>query len=93
MTESIDQPSKLPPEVFLNRVDAEGKLTYWDTAAVHEQLNAAGDGQSLRSTERALDEAGFLPASLELDDLVDEFDHAGLLILIGIDDVRFICMF
>ena len=73
MTESIDQPSKLPPEVFLNRVDAEGKLTYWDTAAVHESRNAAGDGQSLRSTERALDEAGFLPASLELDDLVDEF--------------------
>lgn len=67
---------KLPTEIFTNRVDADGVLLYWDTAAVHDAVLAAGGDQALRSTERALEQATLLPEAMELDDIKDEFDRA-----------------
>ena len=66
----------LPTDIFTNRVDADGALLYWDTAAVHNAVLAAGGDQALRSTERALEQAALLPAAMELESIEDEFGRA-----------------
>jgi sulfate adenylyltransferase subunit 2 len=66
----------LPTEIFKNRVDPDGVMTYWDTATVHEAVLAAGGDQALRSTERALEQASLLPAAMELENIEDEFGRA-----------------
>ena len=46
----------LPSSLFKNRLDDQGRVTFWDTQSVHD---AIGDGttQSVRSTERLLEKA------------------------------------
>jgi sulfate adenylyltransferase subunit 2 len=46
--------------------------SYWDTQSVHDLLSEAGESQTLRSTERLLEKADWLPASLKIEDLTDE---------------------
>lgn len=58
----------LPAEIFKNPAD----LPYWDTGAVHEVLCKPGDGQALRSTERLLEKAQWLPRALSRQDIRDE---------------------
>ena len=66
-------PLTLPETLFKNRRDAVGRETFWDTASVHELI---GDGaQSLRSTERLLEKATFLPETLKVKDVRDEHGH------------------
>ncbi len=57
----------LPSEILTNPADG-----FWDTGAVHERLQAAGSSQAQRSTERALEKSGLLPAVLKGPDLLDE---------------------
>ena len=60
---------ELPASLYKNRSQAQGA---WDTAAVHELLSESGSAQSLRSTERLLESADLLPATLKLDEVRDE---------------------
>ncbi|MFT6483090.1 MAG: hypothetical protein ACJA2J_002306, partial [Candidatus Azotimanducaceae bacterium] len=62
-TTTMTDNQPLPTEIFTNRVDADGALLYWDTAAVHDAVLAAGVDQALRSTERALEQMTLLPAA------------------------------
>jgi sulfate adenylyltransferase subunit 2 len=48
---------------------------FWDTQGVHEALVQAGEEQTLRSTERLLEKADWLPQALKLGDLRDELDR------------------
>ncbi len=57
---------ELPATLLTNRDDAP----YWDTQAVHEVVQT--EGKTLRSTERALEKASWLPEALTLADLRDE---------------------
>ncbi len=59
----------LPPEIFRNRNDG---VSCWDTATVHAALQGTGADQALRSTERLLDKAGFLPKPIKLAEIRDE---------------------
>ncbi len=63
---------KLPDTIYRNRVDEQGHLVPWDTHSVHELLAGSSENQTLRTTERALSGAGFLPVSLKLPDVRDE---------------------
>ena len=56
---------------------------YWDTGKVHEHLQSAGEEQSLRSTERMLEKAGWLPSALTTADVKDELGR-GLTQLVAI---------
>ncbi len=47
----------------------------WDTQAVHVRMAETGAEQTVRSTERLLEKADWLPAALKLDDLRDESDR------------------
>ncbi len=49
---------------------------HWDTSHFHEVLQASGETQSQRSTERWLKESGLLPEPLTLEQLKDEHDRA-----------------
>jgi len=60
-----------PAELFENPSDH----AYWDTATVHERVSKPGEEQALRSTERMLEKAGWLPKALQRDDLRDEQDR------------------
>ncbi len=60
---------ELPETLLSNREDAP----FWDTQAVHDAVQ--DEGKTLRSTERALEKAAWLPAALTLDELRDEFDR------------------
>ncbi|MEM1413006.1 MAG: sulfate adenylyltransferase subunit CysD [Pseudomonadota bacterium] len=66
----------LPKEIYANRHGAGGELQTWDVAAVHAVVSQTQD-QAQRSTERALDQSGLLPAIAKIDQLVDEFDRPG----------------
>ncbi len=58
----------LPAELLDNPADQP----YWDTAGVHEVLSRSGDAQTLRSTERFLQKADWLPQALNREDIRDE---------------------
>lgn len=66
----------LPNDIFTNRQDGAGALQAWDTQAVHAAILATVPDQSLRTTERALESEGFLPAALPIEDVRDERDRA-----------------
>ena len=55
---------------------------FWDTQGVHEFLREAGESRTLRSTERLLEKAPWLPASLIRADLRDE-QGRGLISLVA----------
>ncbi len=59
----------LPATLLTNRDNAP----YWDTQAVHEVVQT--EGKTLRSTERALEKADWLPEALTLAGLRDEQDR------------------
>ena len=61
----------LPSAILRNRKGANG-LGFWDTATVHAALQGTGADQALRSTERLLDKAGFLPKPIKLAEIRDE---------------------
>ncbi len=63
---------ELPDVLFEN----PGEAGFWDTAGVHNALVEAGEEQTMRSTERMLEKAVWLPAALKLGDLRDEMDRA-----------------
>ncbi|MEM1434469.1 MAG: sulfate adenylyltransferase subunit CysD [Pseudomonadota bacterium] len=67
---------QLPNEIYANRRDEDGRLLSWDTAAVHAVVSASQE-QAQRSTERALEQSGLLPAVLKIDQLVDEVQRPG----------------
>jgi len=58
----------LPAELFEN----PGERPYWDTGAVHEVVSEPSDGQALRSTERLLEKAVWLPKALTREDIRDD---------------------
>ena len=66
----------LPGHIFTNRHDSAGTLQAWDTQTVHAAILATVPDQSLRTTERALESASFLPAALPIEDIRDERDRA-----------------
>ena len=45
---------------------------YWDTGSVHEVLSGPGEAKALRSTERVLEKADWLPKAVQRADLRDE---------------------
>ena len=65
----------LPKVIFTNRSDEQGRPAYWDTQSVHEAL-AEDAAQSIRSTERLIEKADFLPATLKVEDVRDEFGRS-----------------
>ncbi|MFT7246559.1 MAG: sulfate adenylyltransferase subunit 2 [Candidatus Azotimanducaceae bacterium] len=66
----------LPKQFLTNRYDDAGTLQAWDTQAVHAATLDDVPDQSLRTTERALESASFLPAALAIEDVRDERDRA-----------------
>ena len=62
----------LPAELLQN----PGSTPFWDTQRVHDLLSDGGTTQTLRSTERLLEKAQWLPAALKQDDLRDELGRA-----------------
>ena len=62
---------QLPATVFENRV-IDQQWHPWDTQAVHELVGAADKAQTSRTTERALEAAGFLPDVVQFDEVQDE---------------------
>ena len=58
------------PDTLLDNHEA---APYWDTQAVHDAVQ--DEGKTLRSTERALEKASWLPPALGIADLVDEFER------------------
>ena len=62
-------PYTLPPEVFRNRRDPDGRPICWDPHAVS---TLAGDEVALRTVERALSQADFLPATVKVAELTDD---------------------
>ncbi len=64
---------KLPAAVGKNRYGPDGIVIPWDTASVHEYLISSGVKQTLRSTERAIQESEILPPALSVDEICDEF--------------------
>jgi len=66
----------LPNLVLTNRHDGAGALQAWDTQVVHAAILDNVPDQSLRTTERALEHAGFLPDALPTEDVRDERDRA-----------------
>ncbi|MGK0394530.1 MAG: sulfate adenylyltransferase subunit 2 [Candidatus Azotimanducaceae bacterium] len=66
----------LPTLIYTNRQDSAGNLQAWDTQSVHASILDSVPDQSLRTTERALEVANFLPAALATEDVRDERDRA-----------------
>ncbi len=64
------------PDELLRNPEATAELAYWDTQQVHALLSSEGDGKSLRSTERLLEKADWLPAALQSEDIRDEHGRA-----------------
>jgi len=60
------------PEALKQQTPASG---YWDTQSLHDVLTQAGNEQTLRSTERLLEKATWLPDILSLEALRDEQDR------------------
>ncbi len=60
-----------PPALLHNPASPAGR-GYWDTQSVHEFLSKDEETQTLRSTERLLEKAPWLPASLKLEAVRDE---------------------
>ena len=60
------------PEDILNNPDESAGFSYWDTQHVHALVGQDGESQSLRSTERLLEKAEWLPAALTIEQLHDE---------------------
>ena len=48
---------------------------FWDTQSLHEYLQAQGSEQTVRTTERNLEKAEWLPKSVEFSGLRDELDR------------------
>jgi len=61
----------LPEQLFVNPTDDSGQALAWDTARLHQALNDAGVEQNLRSTERQLEQADWLPPALRSEDIHD----------------------
>ncbi len=66
---------QLPAEIFQNRKDSENEWLAWDTQSVHELVIDGAPEQTLRTTERALEAADLLPATLKLAQVRDELDR------------------
>jgi sulfate adenylyltransferase subunit 2 len=65
----------LPLTVFENRF-IDDQLSPWDTQTVHDFISAGDDTQTSRTTERAIEAAGFLPDVVAFDDVQDERGRA-----------------
>ncbi|MCB1672377.1 MAG: sulfate adenylyltransferase subunit CysD [Gammaproteobacteria bacterium] len=63
----------LPAEILSNRYGDNGAWLAWDTRSVHDLLTEQTSNGSIRTTERSLESSDLLPATLEVDALVDEF--------------------
>jgi len=59
---------EIGPEFLQNPVTA----AFWDTQSVHEAITEKGDSKTLRSTERLLEKASWLPNALDLQEIRDE---------------------
>ena len=63
----------LVESIYQNRTGEPGADLAWDTHSVHEIMSQSVNGElSLRTTERALEEAGFLPEVIPLESVQDE---------------------
>jgi len=62
-----------------NPTDAE----YWDTQGVHTLLAATGKVENLRSTERLLEKAPWLPRPLKIEELVDDAGRPLIRLVVG----------
>ena len=62
---------ELPSGIQTNPEGAD----FWDTQHVHEALHDAGVEQNLRTTERQLEKAGWLPGAMKPAELRDELDR------------------
>jgi sulfate adenylyltransferase subunit 2 len=67
----------LPDSVYLDPADNHGKPALWDSHLVLQHLLAQQTDVSLRTAERAINEAKLVPTSLKLEDIRDE--HGQLL--------------
>ena len=63
---------ELPNSIYKNRPGAPGAELAWDTQSVHEVMAKASPGHVLRTTERALGAADFLPGIVAVDAIEDE---------------------
>ena len=66
---------QLPTAIFENRI-TDQQLTAWDTQAVHDLISAGDETQTARTTERAIEAAGFLPEAVSFDDIQDDKGRA-----------------
>ena len=62
----------LPDSVYLDPADSHGKPALWDSHLVLQHLLAQQTDVSLRTAERAINEAKLVPTSLKLEDIRDE---------------------
>ncbi len=61
----------LPDTLYVNRLDEQGRSSYWDTKTVHQVLKQDSSSQTQRTTERLLESSGLLPACMKIEDLRD----------------------
>jgi sulfate adenylyltransferase subunit 2 len=80
--------SNLPQSVLQNRIDNNGDALTWDTQSFHDALIAAGARQSLRTSERELE--NLLPAVVSVDELIDENGRQALKLVVKqlVEDVK-----
>ena len=65
----------LPTSLRQNRAETDHGTAAWDTAAVHDLLVEQGASHTLRTTERQLETADWLPGLVKLADVRDEHDR------------------
>ena len=58
--------------IYQNPADAE----YWDTEIFHREFEKQSQNQSLRSTQRLLEDFSWLPGAMKITDVRDEKDRA-----------------
>tara|TARA_R110002072_G_scaffold89232_4_gene199946 strand:+ start:72183 stop:73694 length:1512 start_codon:yes stop_codon:yes gene_type:complete len=58
--------------IYRNRPAEPGVELAWDTQSVHEALDHSAAEHSIRTTERALEVAGFLPEAVAVEQVCDE---------------------
>ncbi|MFT5101771.1 MAG: sulfate adenylyltransferase subunit 2 [Planctomycetaceae bacterium] len=61
--------------IYQNQPCEPGAETSWDTQSVYEAMSQNTSEQSLRTTERAIEGAGFLPEAVSVESLLDELDR------------------
>ncbi|MEM9620557.1 MAG: sulfate adenylyltransferase subunit CysD [Pseudomonadota bacterium] len=62
---------EIPSSLLKPRADG----AFWDTQSFHDALVEQGGDQTVRSTERMLEKASWLPNALKIEDLRDELDR------------------